>query len=163
MIWLIAIILFIVLLLYWLMISPLVLEIDSRIPGANLSWGSIGKAVILYDDEWWVKIQILLFKMKIRLSDIKATQKIITQKKTKIRKGKKWRLIKKMAGIIRTFQVVEWQLAFDSGDYALNSQLYPLNFFPYCYSHLDINFKDENYLYLRIINIPWKLVVALFR
>ena len=72
-------------------------------------------------------------------------------------------LLKKIIRIIRTFQVTEWQLAVDTGDHSRNAQLYPLNFLPGAFPHLQINFRDENYLVLKTRNRPWKIVFAFLR
>jgi hypothetical protein len=56
--------------------------------------------------------------------------------------------------------VEEWRLAMDTGDYILNARLFPLNFLPGCRNHLHINFLEENYLYLKIRNYPWKIIYA---
>ncbi len=68
-----------------------------------------------------------------------------------------------MIRVLRTFRVTEWRVAIDTGDYARNAQLYPMNFLPYAFKHLDINFRDENFLVLRIRNRPWKMIYAFLR
>ncbi len=68
-----------------------------------------------------------------------------------------------MRRVLATFRVEQWQLAIDTGDYVLNAQLYPVNFLPRCYGHLQINFTGENYGYIRIRNRPWQLLYAYLR
>lgn len=72
-------------------------------------------------------------------------------------------LLKKAVRIIKTFRVTEWRLAVDTGDHTRNAQLYPLNFLPGTFRHLQINFRDENYLVLKIRNRPWKILYAFLR
>jgi len=72
-------------------------------------------------------------------------------------------MLLKAARMARTFHILEWKLAIDTGDYTRNAQLYPLNFMPGAFSHLQVNFRDENYLVLKISNRPWKIVYAFLR
>ena len=69
----------------------------------------------------------------------------------------------KIVRVIKTFRVTKWELAVDSGDYSRNAQLYPLNFLPYTFKHLYVNFRDENYLLLTIRNRPWKILYSFLR
>ncbi len=163
MIWLFSILLFICLLLSWFLISPLVLETDTRIPGAMLKWVSIGKARIWYDHEWWLSIRVLFFRKTIKLSSIKAKQKKLTTGTAKKKKRNKEKLFRKMIRVMRTFQIEEWRVFLDSGDDSLNARIYGLNFLPLFRGHLQINFNDENYLFIRIRNRPMKILWAFLR
>ena len=64
---------------------------------------------------------------------------------------------------LKSFRVIEWCIAIDTGDKIKNGWLYPLNFSPYTRQHLYINFMDENYLVLRIRNAPWMLAFAFLK
>lgn len=166
MIWLVIMLLSLLTLLCWLLISPVELEIDSRIPSAKLRWFSIGKAVIWYENEWWLNFRVLFYRKTIRFSEIKKKPKKIkpatVKKKPKSRMSIS-RMSKKIIRVIKTFRVKEWQLAVDCGDHTRNAQLYPLNFLPGTFKHLHINFSDENYLVLKIRNRPWKILYAILR
>ena len=63
----------------------------------------------------------------------------------------------------KTFRIIKWQIALDTGDSIQNAWLYPLNFFPYTSHHLYINFEEENYLLLEVRNAPWKLAYVFIR
>ncbi|MDP4264055.1 MAG: hypothetical protein Q8941_16125 [Bacteroidota bacterium] len=149
----------------WLLISPFIVEIDTRIPQAGVRWVSIGSARVWYEDEWWFSIRIFFFRKTMRFSEIKAKPKKIKDRvKKKARKKMKIsRVWVKMVRVIKTFRVKEWQLAFDTGDHTRNAQLYPLNYLPYTFKHLYINFGDENYLVLKTRNRPWKVLYAFLR
>lgn len=152
--------------LFWFLFSPLVVKIDTRVPEAELQWKSIGSIWIWFEDEWWLSMRILFYRKTIRLSEIKTRQKKIkevTEKKKSKGKMKLGRLLRKMIRVIKTFRVAEWQLAIDAGDYTRNAQLFPLNFLPYSFEHLHINFTEDNYLVLKIKNRPWKIVYAFLR
>ncbi|MEQ1677535.1 MAG: hypothetical protein ABL876_12580 [Chitinophagaceae bacterium] len=164
MIWLIGIAAFLVLILCWLLIAPLLLEVDTRVPQASFRWRSIGKMRIWYDGDWRLSMQVLFFRKTICLSEMKSKprpEKVAAPKRKRKKNGKKTML--KMIRVLRTFRVTEWRLAIDTGDYTRNAQLYPMNFLPYAFKHLDINFRDENYLVLQIRNRPWKMIYAFLR
>jgi len=166
MIWLIIVLFSLIALLYGLLISSVELEVDSRIPFVRLRWYCIGQAVIWYDNEWWLSMRIVFYKKTICFSELKSKPKKIndaaTKKKPK-RSMKIRRMLRKMVRVVKTFRVTEWQLAFDSGDHTRNAQLYPLNFLPTTFKHLHINFRNENYLVLKIKTRPWKIVYAYLR
>jgi len=164
--WWIIVLLSLLFFICWLLISPVEVEIDSRIPRAKLQWVGIGTAVLWYDDEWRLSMYILFFRKTIRFSKIKRKPKK-KRPETATKKPKKRKNIRKQltkaARIIKTFRVIEWQLAIDTGDQTRNAQLYPLNFLPGAFRHLDINFRNESYLYLKIRNRPWKMVYEFLR
>lgn len=151
-------------LLAWIVISPLAIEIDTRMPRAQLEWKSIGRVQIWHTDEWWLSIRILFYRKTIRCADIKNKSRKRTEMKPRsprtisIRK-----LLPGFARAISTFKVEEWQMAIDTGNPVTNAQLYPINFLPPMYHHLNINFNNENYLFLKISHRPWKIILAFFR
>ncbi|HLG40915.1 MAG TPA: hypothetical protein VI461_14645 [Chitinophagaceae bacterium] len=150
----------------WLLFSPLILEIDTRIPRAGLRWINIGNAWIWYENEWWLSFRILFFRKTIRFAEIKSKPKKIAGVKKKRKRKRKMQpmsLLKKIIRVLKTFRVTKWQLAVDTGDYVRNAQLYPLNYTKYTFNHLYINFTGENYLTLGIRNRPWKIIYALLK
>ncbi|HEY6063946.1 MAG TPA: hypothetical protein VIV35_10080 [Chitinophagaceae bacterium] len=166
MIWLTGIVVLLIFILCWLLVSPLVIEIDTRVPHAGLRWVSIGNARIWYENEWWLSMQILFFRKTFRLAEMKSKPKKIKNGKEKKKPGKRMkvsRVLRKLWRVVKTFRVTKWQLAVDSGDYTRNAQFYPLNFLPHTFKHMDINFRDENYLLLTIRNRPWKILFAFLR
>lgn len=165
MLWLIIILIFICLVFCWLLFSPLVFEIDTRIPTAKVRWVSVGSVQIWFEEEWMLKIGILFYKKNFRLSEIikKKTadkKKKIHPRKRKIRGG---RMFRKISRVLTTFTVSSWEIGIDTGDYTRNAQLYPMNFLPFFYGHVQINFLGENYLYARIRNSPSKMIYAFLR
>jgi hypothetical protein len=161
MIWIIIITL-LFLLLAWLLLSPLELIIDTRIPVATIRWIGVGKARMIYEkEEWWMNVSILFFRRKWALEKIifaEKKKKKHTRQKQKKRMSSK--IFQKIFSVLRTFRVRQWQITIDSGDDIENAWLYPLNFFPYMKQHVYINFVDENFLVLTIRNIPWRMVYA---
>lgn len=160
MIWLWIILLLIILLALWLLLAPMQLEIDTRLPGAGLRWFSIGRARIWYDKEWWLSFRVFFYRKTLRLASVRPGPKKIGTGRVKKRSGFS---LKKMIRVLRSFRVQEWKLAIDTGDYPLNAQLYPLNFADRFRNHLLVNFNEENFLYVRIRNSPWRVLWAYLR
>ena len=151
--------------LCWLLFSPLRLEVDTRVPQAGLKWLGIGSFSVWDEEEWWLSMRIFFYRKTMKLSEIK-----VMREKKDGTLNKKWkramnisRMMTKMISVIKTFRVTEWELAIDSGDYSRNAQVYPLNFLPHTFEHLYINFRNENYLLLKIRNRPWKILYSLLR
>jgi hypothetical protein len=102
----------------------------------------------------------------MRLSELlEKNNKTGSQKKKKPVRHKKRTSVnfQKIIRLISTFKIKDWQLGIDTGDFANNARLYPLNFIPYCNKHVQINFTGENFLYLKIVNSPWRIVYAFLR
>lgn len=98
-------------------------------------------------------------------------QMIFADKKTR-RKGRqirreknrgKRKLILKFLKMIKTFQIVQWEMAISTGDNAVNAWLYWLNFFPLTRRHVDVNFMDKNYLAIVIRNKVWRMAYAFLK
>ena len=148
----------------WLLVAPLLIEIDTRVPRAKMKWQSIGSGTAFYNGEWWLTFRIFFYHKTIRFSEIasKPHKKRIAKKRTK-KPLPASRALKKIAAVLRTFHIKEWQLAIDSDNYVLNAKLYPLNYLPHTAEHIHINFTDENYLVLKLSNRPWKILYAFIR
>ena len=150
----------------WVLISPLTIEIDTRIPGAQLKWKGVGDARLWYEREWWLSFRILFFRKKIRLSAVGSGRKLIKRatKKQRPQSGVHGRhILARMIRIIKTFRVKTWHVALDTGDYTVNARLYPVNFARPVFGHVHINFVGENYLVIIITNRPWKIISAYWR
>lgn len=166
MLWLIGIVVLIFLILCIFLVSVLVIEVDTRVPQAGIRWFFLGKAIIWYDDEWWLSMQLLFFRKTIRVASIKmksAKKETVIEKQAPKKRKKIKRLLKRILRIIQTFKVIEWTLFIDTGDNVYNAQLYPLIFLSKTYKHIFINFRNENFLLLKIRNYPWKILYTFFK
>jgi hypothetical protein len=165
MMWVIAIVIFLLFVLLLLLLSPLSLEIDTRIPVASFHWQNIGSAAIWYDEEWRLSMQLFFYSKTMSIHQLKNKpgKKKNAQKKKKKKNENSFQTLLKMLRVLQTFRVTEWKLALDTGDFTRNAQLYPLNFIPYAHEHLHINFTGETYLLLKIRNRPWNILIAYFR
>ena len=158
----IVIITFFSLLLCWFLLAPFEFSVDTRLPQALLRWAGIGKIMIIYDNGiWWVKLQVLFFKKEWMLQQLFSVEKKISQpvKPVKKKKAKQipWH---KFFKILKTFRVVQWQIAADTGNYPVNARLFPLNFYPPFRDHININFNNINYFVFSCRNAPWRILYA---
>ena len=159
--WILTIVILLFLMLCWMLFSPLVLELDSSSPSASFTWPGIGKALLWYDDQWRIFFQVFFFRKELTLSGIK--KKPGKPDKKQKQKSKRPIPVYRMVNCLRSFSIVEWKLAIDTGDYALNARLFPLNFLPMFQHHLDVNFVEKNYFYMKIRNYPWRMIYAFLR
>jgi hypothetical protein len=165
MVWIIIII-FLLLILCWLLFTPLELKVDTRTPHVSLRWITIGKATVVYENErWLLKLWILFFHKQWELEKLIFAKK---KRKTRVKPGRKKRKsgadkLKKFVNVIKTFRITKWKIAIDTEDTVTNAWLYPLNFSRYTWNHLYVNFADENYMVITIRNVPLKLAYAFLR
>jgi len=148
--------------LIWLLLTPMEVQIDSRIPQVLIRWAGIGQgACIQKDDTWLLSAKILFFKKTWPLSELisrkpktnKHIHKTVTQKLIKRTID-----LNKIFLLIRTFRVVHWQTAIDTNDPVHNAWLYALNFLPCTKQYLYINYHGANYLSITIRSKLWKLL-----
>jgi hypothetical protein len=166
MVWLLIVLLFLILCICWILFSPLYMEVDTRTPMASLRWTGIGRMRIWYEEEWWLRIQFPFFHKTFKVADMNSRPKRKT-KPPAHSASKRKPTIRKFLKILRTLisavKVEEWQLALDTGDFARNGQLYPINYLPGNFTHLHINFIDQNYLVIKLKIRVWKIVFAFIR
>lgn len=156
-----------ILILGWLLLSPLEVKIDTRVPVTRVRWKSIGNATLFYDDEQlWLKVGVLFFSKKWSLMQIifadRKKKKKIAQSRRKKNRGKPTTILK-FFKILKTFQIVQWEIAFSADDNTKNAYWYWLNFFPLTRRHVHINFIDQNYLVLVIRNKAWRIAYAFIK
>jgi hypothetical protein len=155
----VIILIFPLLIIGWLLLAPLQLQIDTRIPEISLRWITVGKAIIGYEQgKWYLKISALFLSKRWELEKLVLKSKKKAHGVKSKKKARHYNWLKKFTNLVKTFRVTRWQIAMDTGDPSKNAWLYPLNFYPGARHHLYINFLDENYFLLEIRNSPWKLI-----
>jgi hypothetical protein len=165
MLWIIL--LLIIILPAWILLSPLEFKIDTRVPVIMVQWKSIGNATLFYEDEeWWLKVRILFISKKWNLvqmifADRKKNKKVALSPGKK--SGREHMPVLKFFKILKTFQIVQWGIAFSAHDNTENAYWYWLNFFPFTRQHVHVNFTDENYLVLVIRNKVWRMAYAFIK
>jgi hypothetical protein len=159
MIWLLLLAL--LLIVCGLLLSPIILSIDTRIPEIKFSWKGIGNAAINYKEEkFLLRFRIFFYAKEIQLRRIKGTKK--KQAKSKRKKRNSLKMFRKILGVFKTFRVPVWRISIDTGDYVYNAWLYPLNYFIGT-EHCNINFHEENYMVLELRNNLAQMLYAWFR
>lgn len=166
MLWIILL-LIILLPLAWILLTPFQFKIDTRVPVIRVQWKSIGNAALYFEDEeWWLKVRILFVSKKWNLlqmifADRKKKKKVSQNRKRK--RGRKHMPVLKFFKILKSFQIVHWEIAFSADDFTENARWYWLNFFPITRKHVHINFDDKNYLVLVIRNKAWRVAYAFIK
>ena len=144
-----------------LLLAPMILVIDTRIPEVKFSWKGIGNAAINYkEEEWLLRFRIFFFAKEVKLQSIKRRKK--KQEKRKRNKRNLRKMFRKFLAVIKTFRVHVWRMSIDTGDYVYNAWLYPFNYFVGA-EHCRINFQEENYLVLELRNNLARMLYAWFR
>ncbi len=60
--WVLTIVILVLILLAWLLLSPIELEIDTASLRARLNWAGIGNANIWYDGQWWIFFRVFFYE-----------------------------------------------------------------------------------------------------
>jgi hypothetical protein len=156
-------------LILFLLLSPVRIELDTRIPFGRIQWWGVGRVELYHDKQWIARLRILFFKRIFYLEKITKAGGAKRKKKKREpgipkKRGMSLRLLlTKMKRVLRSFTIEKWQLAIDTGDATLNARLYPLNWIPVLQGHLFVNFNGDQHFHCRIRNTGWRLLWAWFR
>jgi len=162
-VWLIILI-FLFLLVGWLLLAPVQLQIDTRIPEVYFRWITVGRAKLTYEqDKWWLRISVFVFSKEWDVANFTHQRKKRATKARPKRKKEKAGWLTRVLNVVKSFRITRWQISIDSGDGMTNAWMYPMNFYPAFRHHLNVNFSDQNYLFLEIRNAPWKIIYALMK
>jgi hypothetical protein len=144
-----------------LLLTPIKLAIDTRIPEMKFLWKGIGNAAINYkEEEWLLRFRVFFYTKEIQLQSIKGRKK--KQEKPKRKKRNLPKMLGKLLAVIKTFRVPVWHISMDTEDYVHNAWLYPLNYFMGV-EHCNINFHEESYIVLELRNNLARILYAWFR
>jgi hypothetical protein len=170
------IILFFLAIILWILLSPMILLIDTRNSIYSFSLKTIASVRVEYDDwKLLLHLQILFYKKTLIVPDDfignDKKEKKPKKKKVKKKKEKKTKISilraiefgKKYLGeLLDSFQVKELYVNFDTKNYPLNGMLIPvfstLNYYSdniHCY----VNFEGNNIFYLDLRNRLWNFLV----
>lgn len=163
MIWFLAAVLaFVILLITYLLLAPLVLEMDSR----NSLYRVRFHKLILIDfipDEFILRIKFLFWTKSIPLVSSGSKTK---EKNRKAVPGKRKARINlsKTFSVLRSFGIVRFEMSVDTGSPELNGILYPIMFGlgALLKKEIRINFIDENYIILEIRNNLARMIRAYY-
>jgi hypothetical protein len=163
MFWLILIAVFLGLLAY-LLFATLLVEIDtshqlysfSIVPVFRISW------VV---DEFPRHPEITIFGFRKKLN-LQAWFKGTAPKETKVRKPSKFRIsFSKIRSLVRSFRVKKWLVNIDTGDMALNGEMFPLMYalMRMTGKEFYINFFGKNEVVITIENNAFRMLKAIIK
>jgi hypothetical protein len=154
----------------YVLVAPVVIEIDTlnnlyrlrffRIAHGRFYFNGIDPWVEI-KIAWWHKKYNLLTALKNIPTD---SPKTIVESPEKNTEGRSipWR---KLLPILRSFKVEKFSWHLDTGDFALNGELYGLfGWYRYTWGHdVTINFNGNNYLALTVKNSAWRVLRAILK
>jgi hypothetical protein len=144
-----------------LLLTPMVLAVDTRIPEIKLVWRGIGNAAINYKEEkFLLRFSVFFFSKEIQLPSTKGRKK--KTKKPQRKKSGPHKMLRKFLPVVKSFRVPVWKISLDTGDYMYNGLLYPLNYFLGT-DHCNINFNEQTYLVLELRNNLGRMLLAWMR
>ncbi len=158
-----AVILLVVLLVLWLLLIPIQVFIDTDSNKYFARLRGLAKASFEPDEK-----ELLRVRLKVLFYErcfYPLTKSIDQKKQSEKNKAKRKRKVsfKKMLQLLKSFEVKQFDLDIDTGDYVANAKIYPvfvlLNQFV---ASFHINFEDRNRLVLDIRNRPYRMLKSLF-
>lgn len=155
-----------IVLLAWLLISPLILQVDTRRNEYALRWVGLVKASFIpMPADILLRLQLPFWRRDFSLLKLLATpqkNKRRTVKKASSGTRKTGRFTwRRFRRLIKSFRVEYFRLELDTDDYVTNAYLYPL-----CYAlripkgFVAINFQGRNQCAFQIKNRLVNLLVA---
>lgn len=159
MLWLIAIPL---LLLFALLVLPLEVEVDTRRDIFSVKWkGIFGIRGVPAANRWRWFFSIFFFEKEWteKTKQPKSVEKKKVKKaKSALSPGQMWRLLKNM---LRAVDVKRLRINWDTGDFALNAQLFPLcHFLSRRGRQFQINFFGKQEFSILLQTRPYRLAWA---
>jgi hypothetical protein len=149
----------IVSLIAWLLLSTIVVRLDTDIPHLILEWRTVaGIRATWEEDTIAVEIKTGLFRRKwLPLRTQRSKPRKTTKRSTHGKPPDAARIIRTLKGCRLDY----FDLALDSGNPLINAWLYPLNFVSLPTGRtIRINFENYNHLRLQISAKPWRLLAA---
>lgn len=147
----------VLLLLSWVLFTPIILKIDTYTQLYLLQWRGIGSVSLQWiKDDLLVQLSIWFWKKDFypiqAMLEKAAPSKKAQPKKTKRKWGtKNWK--RKAQKLFTSFQVKKFRLVLDTGDYIQNSYLFPVFHFlsrpPW---QLSVSYQDDSALQLHVEN-----------
>jgi len=160
--WWVIIISFLLLILTYVVFMPMILHIDTVKNNYYLQLKGIAKANLLADEREILKVKLKVFFFNFYIYPFKQKKSSAKVKKNEIKPAKKksQRIdLKKILILSKTFEVKQFRMDIDTGDYITNAKLYPLfALLNYKYGGFHINYQDRNALLLNLENRPIRII-----
>lgn len=150
------------LLIVYVLFVPVTLVIDTSTHQYYIKVKGLAKASIEADEHEIIKIRLRAFRFDFFFYPLKVRSGDKSDKSTKAVKQstRKSIPVKKVVRVLKSFEVVDFQLDIDTGNCIANAKLYPvfafLNF--YSRSALNVNFEGRNRVLLSIQNRPIRII-----
>lgn len=159
----IYIIIFLLILIAWFLVSPIVLNISSRDDLYEISWKTIANArLIVESNEPKIIVQILFWTKvfyPFRYRD-KEKKEVSPVRKKKKKSTGPWK--KKGIRLLRSFEVKAFRLILDTNNMIYNAYLYPIFYFlSKNNKQLGISYQGESELLLVVKNRPYRILLSL--
>jgi hypothetical protein len=153
-----VIITLLVILIGFLLWTPIIIKVDTDTNDYFVQWRGLAKARIEGDEQEIVRVKLNVLFLNFKFYPLRSWGKSEKKKghsevkKTKKFNPKNGRIALR---VLRTFEIKQFLLHLDTGDYILNAKLYPVFFFlNRFYGDFAINFNDKNRLALQVQNRP---------
>ena len=158
MLWIILAILLLALLIY-LLILPINIVLDSVNKQFFVSLGALARADVKEDNEYLLRIDLRTLFMRFKFYPLKRRAVKKEKKKTSRKRKIGWPQIKSLFRIVRSFEVKEFYLDLDTGNYITNARLYPaFTFLNFWVGNYQINFAGRNNIAIHLQNRPYRII-----
>lgn len=153
-------------LLLWLLLSPIVLQVDTRHNEYVLYWGTLANASLVpQKDDLLLRLRLPFWRKDFSM--IRLLVKPTKNKQTRTREAppkqkSKWRFSwTRFRRILKSFRVQYFRLELDTDDYVTNAYLYPLcHFLNTPTRSITINFQGRSQCAFRIQNRLARVLIA---
>jgi hypothetical protein len=164
MVW-IVILVVIILLFLWILLAPVIIWIDTRVPVIDMRLKSIGGASIrMEESEFCLRVEVFFFHFYRRFKDLGGKKREGKSSVHKNEKKSRPNILPHVLRMIKSCKVREFELSICPDDYTLTAKLYPLNFIALpAFRNISIHFRGENYLLTKITTAPWRIAYAWIR
>lgn len=156
---------FLIIVLLFLLLSPVIIDLNSETGKCELRWSAFGSMKLILDDEkFLLRFRIAGYRFTIDPAERKYKPPV-KKAERKQRRGNMTlvQIIGKSQALLQSFQVRDFHFDFDSNDFLLNSWLYPVvHWIDPSHRKWNINFNGRNTVMLKIENNLWRLLRAWF-
>lgn len=152
----------ILLVFLWILLAPLEIIIDTRVPIVLMRLRSISKVSIDFrQDDFWLTIKVFFMRFNWRIQELARKKTVTKSIQVKKQNAGTRAIFPKIMRVLKSTRVSQFELRIKPNDYTTTGMLYPLNFFqladPY---KLSVTFNEEPYLAIRITTVPWRIAYA---
>jgi hypothetical protein len=161
--WIIAISLSVVLLIIFLLLTPIVLQVNTEPRQFEMRITGIAKANLILKEKLWLQLWVLGFQFRIDLlKPAKKKPLEETERKTHRRKFSFPSPAAKLSAVVQSFYVRKFHCDVDSGNFLLNSWLYPaFHFIDPVHRNWNVNFMGQTIITITLENNLLRIIRAM--